>query len=101
VQDFKKLSVRKKGHDLTLAVYSSTEGFPSGETYDLRNQMRKASTSIGINIAEGCGRSGQLELRRLLRMSTGSTSDHERLSDQVIEIRKMTTALIRKLRTEN
>jgi four helix bundle protein len=119
VQDFRKLGIWKKAHALTLSVYSATKGFPKEEIYGLRHQMRRASSSIGINIAEGCGRSTQLELRRFLRMSLGSASeleyefllardlelllesDHRRLSGQVEEIKKMTTALIRKLRTDD
>jgi four helix bundle protein len=119
VQDFKKLKVWKKAHDLTLSIYSTTGSFPPEEVFGLRSQMRRASSSIGINIAEGCGRSSQIELRRYLRMSQGSASELEYelllardlkllsektyidLSDQVVEIKRMTTALIQKLRTEN
>ncbi|MFN2633751.1 MAG: four helix bundle protein [Thermoanaerobaculia bacterium] len=32
--------------------------FPKEETYGLRGQMRRAPGSIGMNISEGCGRSG-------------------------------------------
>ena len=117
MQDFKKLLVWKKAHELTLRVYSATEMFPTEESYGLRSQMRRASSSIGINIAEGCGRTGQIELRRYLRMSLGSaseleyelllardlrflpTDEHERLSSQVVEIKRMTAALIRRLKT--
>jgi four helix bundle protein len=81
--------------------------------------MRRAAASIGINIAEGCGRTSQTELRRYLRMAQGSASeleyeillahdlrllgrpDFERLSSRIVEIKRMTTALIRKLKTEN
>ena len=119
MQDFQKLIVWRKAHELTLSVYNATKGFPSEETYGLRGQLRRASASIGINIAEGCGRSSQIELRRYLRVAQGSASEleyelllardlrllpeqaHDRLAGQVAEIKKMTTALIRKLKTEN
>ncbi len=119
MQDFRKLNVWRKAHDLTLSVYSTTKTFPPGEIYGLRSQMRRASSSIGINIAEGCGRTSQTELRRYLRMAQGSASEleyemllardlsfltenvHQRLSSQVVEIKRMTTALIRKLKTDN
>jgi len=119
MQDFKKLNVWKKAHELTLDIYSATKAFPADEAYGLRSQMRRASSSIGINIAEGCGHTSQTELRRFLRMAQGSASEleyeillardlkllpepvHGRLSSQVVEIKRMTTALIRKLKTEN
>jgi len=40
------------------------------ELYGLTTQMRRASSSIGANLAEGCGRGGDLELKR------GSTTCH-------------------------
>src|ERR1700739_991661 len=104
MQDFKKLNVWKKAHELTLGVYSETKDFPPEEAFGLRSQMRRASSSIGINIAEGCGRTSQTELRRYLRMAQGSASEleyelllardlsfltegvHQRLSSQVVEI---------------
>ncbi len=119
MQDFKKLLVWKKAHELTLGVYEITKAFPSEETFGLKGQMRRASASIGINIAEGCGRSSQTELRRYLRVAQGSASeleyevllardlglieenDFEHLSTRTIEIKRMATALIRKLKTEN
>jgi len=119
MQDFKKLIVWKKAHELALNVYAATRYFPAEETFGLRSQMRRASSSIGINIAEGCGRTSQTELRRCLRMAQGSASElayepllardskllsqsaHQRLTSETVEIKRMTTALIRKLRTEN
>lgn len=119
MQDFKKLRVWKRAHDLALGIYAISKDFPSEETFGLRSQMRRASASIGINIAEGCGCTSQTEFRRYLRMAQGSASeleyeillardlgflreaDFERLSNQVIEIRRMATSLIRKMKTEN
>jgi four helix bundle protein len=119
MQDFRKLKIWMNAHELTLAVYLATKGFPFEETYGLRSQMRRSSSSIGTNMAEGCGRSGSVELRRFLRVSMGSASEleyqlllardlkmlspaeHDSLTSRVVEIRRMTSALIRKLRTDN
>jgi hypothetical protein len=56
VEDFKDLVVWRKAHQLTLAVYRQTRTFPKEERYGLTSQVRRASASIGANIAEGCGR---------------------------------------------
>ena len=53
MEDFKNLKVWSKAHELTLVVYSRTRGFPRDEMYGLTCQIRRASASIGANIAEG------------------------------------------------
>ncbi len=117
MQDFKKLKVWRKSHELTLAVYRVTSRFPKNELYGLTSQLRRSSASIPANIAEGCGRDGKAELGRFLRISTGSASeleyhlllahelglfqdgDYKTLESEVVEIRKMLTSLIRKIRS--
>ena len=84
----------------------------------MTSQIRRASASIGANLAEGCGRSGDIELARFCTIARGSASeleyhlllardlrflqpsDHEKLSVDVIEIKRMLTALIQKLTAE-
>ncbi|MGA2984386.1 MAG: four helix bundle protein [Terriglobia bacterium] len=77
MQDFKKLKVWEKGHQLTLTVYKLTARFPKEELYGLTSQMRRAAASIVCNIAEGCGRTGGADFARFLQMATGSASELE------------------------
>ena len=53
MKDFRALKVWQKGHLLTLKVYEATRKFPKEELYGLTAQMRKSSSSIPTNIAEG------------------------------------------------
>jgi four helix bundle protein len=76
-RNFKELKVWCKAHHLTLAVYQATAGFPREEMYGLTSQLRRASSSIPANIAEGCGRSGNADFARFLSMSMGSASELE------------------------
>ena len=62
---------------MTLAVYEATAGFPRGELYGLTGQIRRSCSSIPANIAEGCGRGGDAELARFLKISAGSASELE------------------------
>ena len=62
---------------LATDVYRVTRGFPSAERFGLTAQMRRAAVSIGSNIAEGCGRSGDRELVRFLQIALGSASELE------------------------
>jgi four helix bundle protein len=77
VKDFKGLKAWGKAHELTLKVYSATKSFPREETFGLISQLRRACASIPANIAEGCGRSGDVELARFLVIASGSASEVE------------------------
>ena len=77
MQDFRDLKVWQKSHQLTLEVYRSTATFPREELYGLTSQIRRASSSIPANIAEGCGRNSPNELRRFLEIAMGAASELE------------------------
>lgn len=75
--DFKRLDVWRSSQKLAADIYRLTSGFPSVERYGLSSQMRRAAVSVTANIAEGCGRQGDVELRRYLRISLGSLAELE------------------------
>ena len=52
MRDYKKYDIWKLSHLLTLEVYKITESFPKEEIFGLTSQIRRASSSIGINIVE-------------------------------------------------
>lgn len=49
----------------------------AGGKYALGNQIRRAVTSIVLNIAEGTGRNSDKELRYFLTVACGSTAEVE------------------------
>jgi four helix bundle protein len=118
VQDFKKLTVWVKSHELTLRIYELTATFPREELYALTSQIKRSASSVPANIAEGCGRDGPAELRRFLQIAVGSASeteyylllardlhflsvaDYERTLDSTLEIKRMLSGLIRRLNTD-
>jgi len=77
MQNFRQLSVWQKSHKLTLSIYNITRTFPREERFGLTSQLRRASSSIGANIAEGCGRNTRIEFRRFLDLAMGSASEVE------------------------
>lgn len=77
MRDYKKLEIWKRSHQLALNIYKTSESFPRTEIFGLTSQLRRASTSVAINIAEGCGRYSQAELARFLVISSGSLSEVE------------------------
>ena len=59
-----------------------TKGFPEEEKYGMTSQMRRASVSIPLNIAEGYAkRSSQGEFKRFLLMAIGSANEMSVLMD--------------------
>jgi len=115
MQDYRQLKVWQKSHSLVLRIYSATATFPEPERYGLTSQMRRAAASVAANIAEGCGRAGQAELRQFLYTSVGSASEleyflllardlrfltekqQEVLDTSVREIKRMLTGLIQRV----
>src|SRR5512143_1988276 len=116
MQDFHTLKVWEKAHQLTLDIYRATAMFPKEELYGLTSQIRRASSSIPANIAEGCGRSGNTELKQFLNIALGSASEleyhlllardlaylsaaeYEKLVNNTIEVKKMLATLIAKVK---
>ena len=117
MKDFRTLHVWKKAHELTLHVYKITNTFPKEELFGLTSQMRRSSSSIPTNIAEGCGRGSDAEFRRFLQIAFGSLSELDyqlilagdlgfvgserqaELAASLVEIRRMLATLIRKVKS--
>jgi four helix bundle protein len=77
VGDFRKLEVWRRARKLATSVYRLTAMLPATERYGLTAQMRRAVVSVAANLAEGCGRMGDVELRRFVRISLGSLAELE------------------------
>ena len=72
IREFTDLIVWKEGHKLVLQIYKITKMFPKEEKYSLVDQMRRASTSVTSNIAEGFGRQTYKEKVKFYYLAQGS-----------------------------
>lgn len=75
----KKLHSWTKSFDFVKDTYLVTSKFPSEEKFGLVSQMRRASVSIPVNIAEGAARKSPKEFRQFLYISLGSLSELDTL----------------------
>jgi four helix bundle protein len=116
MKDFRELKVWHKSHGIALEVYKLTYRFPNDEKFGLISQIRRAAVSIPTNIAEGCGRNSNPDLARFLAIAYGSANevdyllllskdlsiindpDYQAMNSQIVEVKKMLAALLRKIR---
>ena len=77
MQDYRRLDVWQRAHQLALAVYAATSAFPSAERFGLSQQLRRASVSIASNIVEGASRSTSRDFARFLDIARGSLGEVE------------------------
>ena len=116
MKDYREIKVWERSHALTLEIYRATRSFPKDELHGLTSQVRRAASSIPANIAEGCGRDGDAELKRYLNISLGSAceldyfillagelsylakTDAEYMALEILEIRRMLGGFIQKLK---
>jgi four helix bundle protein len=116
MQDYKKLSVWTKSHQLVLLVYEATGSVSERKFPGLTSQIRRAAASIPANIAEGCGHTGSRELARFLGIAVASSfelayhlqlatdlemiskSDFARLDARTEQVKRMLSSLLVKVR---
>ena len=116
MRNFKELKVWEKAHSLTLKVYHSTKTFPVQEQYGITSQLRRSAVSVSTNIAEGCGRSSEIEFARFLEIAYASASElqyltllskdlelfdssaYQELTSQVDEVKRMLYTFIQTVR---
>ncbi len=107
MRDFHKLKAWQKSHQLALEIYKVSQSFPKEELFGLTSQIRRAISSVPTNIAEGCGRDSNKDFAHFLQIAIGSASEveyelllahdlqyinkdeYERLTSEMVAIRKM------------
>jgi four helix bundle protein len=115
VRNYRELLIWQKGIEVVKLAYGLTRQFPQSEVYGLSNQMQRSAVSIPSNIAEGQARQHPGEFRQFLHTALGSAAELDTqltiavelgfttddaaqpTFDLLLEIRKMTYTLIKKL----
>ena len=116
VRTHKDLDVWNKSVELVTEVYEITKNFPKDEMFGLTSQIRRSAVSIPSNIAEGSARKGNKEFAQFLYISLGSaaeletqfiiannlkymsSNEYESIIDDLSDIRKMLSGLIKYVR---
>ena len=116
IRSYKDLMVWQRSMDLVESIYRITEKLPAKEQWGLLSQMRRAAVSVPSNIAEGYGRQSSGNYIQFLSISRGSLLeletqlelcvrlkyltriDSEKILNETMEINKMLTSLISKIK---
>ena len=114
----KKLKVWQDAVNFVSEIYPMLITYPSEEKFGLISQIKRASTSISVNIAEGAARSSKKEFIRFLYYSNGSiseldtlfeislnlnylsTENHKQLIEKLNKLSAMTNGLIKSLKKD-
>lgn len=72
---FKSFPVYDEVRIFIQDIYKITNTLPKTEQFNIISQLKRAATSILLNIAEGSVRNSDAELNRFLLISIGSTGE--------------------------
>ena len=87
IQSFRDLRVYQKGKELAVEAYRLSRKLPDEERFVLVSQLRRAATSVILNIAEGYGRKeSPKDFRNFLRQALGSANEVQVLMDLIAEL---------------
>ena len=116
MQDYRKLFVWQRAHQMAADAYALPKFFQKPEAWPLRDQILRAAISIQSNIAEGAGRGSNPDFVRFCWHSMGSCNEfesdmllavnvkllpsdfHTRFGNEVSEIRRMLTGFMATLK---
>jgi four helix bundle protein len=116
MRDIKRYKVFAMAHQLALDIYKTAAKFPKDETFGLISQMRRAAYSIPMNLAEGAARNSPGEFCQFVNIALGSCeelryqlllakdlsylkdTDYQRLDGRYEEVKKMLSALYKRLK---
>ena len=117
MNSFRELKVYQRSYAMAVEIYKRVRSYPKEEMFGITSQMKRASTSIPLNIAEGYGKKeNPNEFKRFLLMSIGSCdemrvlidlskdlgfiseTEHQRYENEYVEIGKMLMVLRRNWR---
>ncbi len=77
MHQYKNLVVWQKAVDITVEIYKLSASFPKEEMFGMVSQIRRSSSSVAFNIAEGAGRGSKKEFNYFLDVALGSICELE------------------------
>lgn len=89
---FRHLIVWQEATTLTMKIYELSKTFPIEEKYGITSQIRRASSSIMANIAEGNERMTKKDCSRFLEIALGSLVEVDCFIDLTFKLKYLSEA---------
>ncbi|SHM64431.1 four helix bundle protein [Chryseobacterium carnipullorum] len=80
-----KLDVYQSARQLRIECYKILSELPHSERFNITDQIRRASTSVVLNITEGCSRKSEIERKRYFEIARGSVIELDSCFDIIID----------------
>ena len=94
IQSYRDLRIYQRSYQTALDVHRLTLKFPAFERGELGSQLRRSSSSIPINIAEGYGRKKSPDdFKRFLVIALGSCDETSVLLDFAHDLNYLNEAI--------
>jgi len=95
IRTFRDLVAWQKTMDLVQLMYAHTDSMPREGQFGLTSQIRRAASSIPLNIAEGYGRGTTAEFLRSLRNARGSWRELSTAVEIAVRVKLLTPEQVR------
>ena len=81
-----KLDVFQAAKQFVLVCYKETKSFPQEERFAMTSQVRRATFSVHLNVAEGCSRKSEKERKRYYEIARGSIVEVDAALDIAVSL---------------
>jgi len=96
--DFERLDVYRCAIEFLALAARITTHMPRGHS-DLRDQLRRASSSIPLNIAEACGKTGKADRANFHAIARGSALECAAILDVLLRFGAVASADVEQAKT--
>ena len=87
ISSYRDLKAFQRSYSLALEIHRKAKEFPAQERWELASQLRRAATSVPINIAEGYGRKASPDdFKHFLAIAMGSCNEVSVILDLVFDL---------------
>ena len=84
--NFENLEVYELANNFALKIYKIANSFPKEELFNLTSQIKRATTSIVLNIVEGSGRNSKKDFARFISQAIGSLLEVKAVLTLVVKL---------------